>query len=304
MSNGDFIPGPPQAPTQLPSPLTTWPPPPPHDDRHIRRGQEEYQWALSALLPQGIAWPRWPDTVLMKVVYGLAGILGFADGRAADLLERESDPRQTVELLPDWERNWGLPDCGLPLGTISERQKALVMKMTLLGAQSSEFFLSIASGLGYTASITEYRPFMVGIDKCGDNRLFDDQGVLGEWPCQIGDIDLRFAWTMHVQQPKLVWFRAGAGQAGIDPHLRIALYLDLECFVRRWAPAHTVPLFDYSQVGDPYAGTHQYYVVSRGQEPIVTRFNEQVTNYRPGPVLLFAPAYSLQNPQFAMPNAT
>ena len=97
------VPSPPQSPTQLPSPNLTPGAPPPHD-RHIRRGQDEYWWALSALLPQGIAWPRWPDSVLQMAVRGLAGIMGWVDGRAADLLERESDPRQTVEMLDSWER--------------------------------------------------------------------------------------------------------------------------------------------------------------------------------------------------------
>src|SRR5262252_11146789 len=113
-------------------------------DRHVRRSGDDYAVGMNNLLPQGLAWPRWPNTVLQNVVQGLAQIWGFVDSRAADLLERESDPRQTVELLPDWERNWGLPECGLPLGTIGERQKALVLKMTLLGAQSREFFIDVA----------------------------------------------------------------------------------------------------------------------------------------------------------------
>ena len=77
---------------------------------------------------------------------GLCDYWGFVDGRAADLLERESDPRQTVELLPDWERNWGLPDpCYEAPQTIGERQLALVMRMTMQGAQSREFFIDVAA---------------------------------------------------------------------------------------------------------------------------------------------------------------
>jgi uncharacterized protein YmfQ (DUF2313 family) len=229
-------------------------------DRHIRRGQEEYWHALSALLPQGIAWPRWPTTTLMKVVNGLAGIMGFCDGRAADLLERESDPRITVEMLDSWERAWGLPDpCYEGPSTIGERQRHLVLRITLLGAQSRKFFIEdVAKFLGYDISISEYRPFMTGIDRCGDNRSYDpDTGELGEWPCQIGSPEMRFAWTVHVHLTRLTWFRATKGQAGIDPHLRIALALDLECIIRRWRPAHTIVLFDYSGVlpGDPMAGT-------------------------------------------------
>jgi uncharacterized protein YmfQ (DUF2313 family) len=63
---------------------------------------------------------------------------------------------------------------------------------------------------------------------------------------------------VHLHKVRLTWFRASKGQAGTDPHLRIALALDLECVIRRWRPAHTVVLFDYSGVlplGDHMAGT-------------------------------------------------
>lgn len=75
------------------------------------------------LLPRGQAWPREIDSTLVLTVNGLANYWGYVDGRAADLLETESDPRTTVELLPDWERNWGLPDPCFPSAqSITERQ--------------------------------------------------------------------------------------------------------------------------------------------------------------------------------------
>jgi uncharacterized protein YmfQ (DUF2313 family) len=229
-------------------------------DIYVRRGQDEYWHALAALLPQGIAWPRWPTTTLMKVIRGLAGIMGFMDSRAGDMLERESDPRTTVEMLDQWERAWGLPHpCLLNAPqTIGERQTALVLWITMLGAQSRDFFMSVATKLGYTVrSIEEYRPFMVGMDRCGDNRAYLDDGSLGEWPCQIGSPEMRFVWTMHLAQTRLTWFRCGKGQCGIDPHLRISLAVDLECYIRLWRPAHTEVLFDYSGMSPPddMAGT-------------------------------------------------
>lgn len=228
-------------------------------DRHVRRGQDEYTHALQALLPQGIAWPRWPTTVLMRTVNGLAGIFGYCDSRAADLLERESDPRQTVEMLDWWERAWGLPDPCLygAEQTVGERQRALVLWMTLLGGQSRQFFTDAAAFIGYTITISEYRPFMVGIDRCGDNRTINADGSISDWPCQIGHQQMRFVWTVSVHQTRLTWFRTSKGQCGVDPHLRIALALDLECVIRHWRPAQTLVLFDYSGVTPPdsMAGT-------------------------------------------------
>jgi hypothetical protein len=114
---------------------------------------------------------------------------------------------------------------------------------------------------------------------------------------------MRFEWTVHLQQPKLVWFRAASGQAGIDPHLRIAKAIDLECLMRRWAPAQTLPLFDYSGISDPLAGAEPFYVTQRSGEQVVERSSVQVVNSRPTSIYWpQAPdAYYLQSPSFATP---
>lgn len=237
-------------------------------DRHTRRSGLDYAHALAQLLPRGVAWSRDPNDLVMRVVRALAQIWGspgvdsasdlpgtsqIVDARAGDLLERESDPRATVELLPDWERNWGLPDpCFAEAQTIGERQAMLVLKMTMIGAQSREFFIGIAEWLGYTITITEYAPFMAGVSQAGDTR--DAQG---DYRWQIGPPEMRFFWTVHVGASRLTWFRAAAGEAGVDPHLRIRLATDLECLLRRWKPAHTDLVFDYSSLasGGDMAGT-------------------------------------------------
>ena len=252
-------------------------------DRHIRRAGSDYTEAFLALLPQGQAWPKHaPDSILVQGVTGLCDFWGFVDGRAADLLERESDPRLTIELLPDWERNWGLPDpCYTAPLTIDERQLALVMRMTMQGAQSREFFIGVAAQIGYHITISEYRVWVVGLDQCGDSRVYGDgsnpmlnewhqpiknpvgepvaEGELSAWPQYgLGPPANRFFWTVHVDQAKLVWFRCASGQCGVDPHLRIGLADDLECLLNRWKPAHTQIIFDYSGLsnpGDPMAGT-------------------------------------------------
>lgn len=252
-------------------------------DRHVRRSGSDYGSAFLSLLPQGPAWPRTLGSTLDLSCRGLAEYWGFVDSRAADLLEQESDPRITLELLPDWERNWGLPDpCYDAPQTIGERQLALVMRMTMVGAQSREFFIGVAAQLGYTITITEYRTFVVGIDRCGDNRVYGDGsnpmynewgipiknprglpvalGELSEWPYYgFGPESNRFYWTVHVDNAKLTWFRVGSGggQTGIDPHLRIGVFDDLECLLNRWKPAHTQIIFDYSGLttGGDMAGT-------------------------------------------------
>ena len=246
------------------------------DDRHVTRTGEDYATAMQALLPLGHAWPRDEDSMLMRVVKGLTRIWGDFEDRSSTLLEMESDPRSTIELLPDWERNWGLPDpCYDAPQSVYERQLQLVLRMTIEGAQSREFFIEVAARLGYTITITEYRTWVVGMDRCGDSRtigdlppdpnrdewgreIYDplgqhlDQDELSKWPTYgLGPPANNFYWSVHVSGAKLVWFRCGSGQCGVDPHLMIGIADDLECLLNRWKPAHTEIVFDYSGLTTP-----------------------------------------------------
>lgn len=251
-------------------------------DRHVRRSSADYAQAMADSLPTGPAWPRSPDGDLIRFVEGLAGIWGDVDGRAADLLERETDPRSAFEMLPDWERAFGLPDpCVAEPLTVGDRQTALVVKMTTQGGQSRAYFEAIAAALGYAIVIKEYAPFMCGVSRCGDTRdpaslgplsLHDGTPLLlrdgspmsvygpeATFRWEVGALEMRFYWTVKIANVRLTWFRVGSGggQAGVDPLLRIAIATDLECVLRRWKPAHTEIVFDYSGIGtsDPMAGT-------------------------------------------------
>lgn len=217
-------------------------------DRHVRRSGADYAEAFAALLPTGPAWPRDDGSVLMGLVAGLAEIWGGnVDVRSADLLERESDPRATVELLEDWERAFGLPDgCLAETLSIPDRQRALVARMTMLGGQSIPFFKALAAALGYQIIIVEHSPFMAGVSQLGDTRI--EPGGWYRW--EIGAEEMRFYWTVKVVNARLTWFRAGSGQTGIDPHLRIGIATDLECVLRRFKPAHTELAFDYSGLAE------------------------------------------------------
>jgi uncharacterized protein YmfQ (DUF2313 family) len=218
--------------------------PPP--DRHLRRSGDDYGQQFLTLLPYGQAWPRDPESTLVLGCKGLSKYWGFVDGRAADLLERESDPRQTIELLSDWERNWGLPDpCFVQAHTIEERQAVLLLKMTLLGGQSRQFFIDAAKLLGYTITISENAPFMCGVSRVGDTRAAEHNGKF-RW--RIGRPENRFYWHVHISEVRLTWFRVSRGQCGVDPHVRIARADDLECLLNQWKPAHTKIIFDYSGI--------------------------------------------------------
>src|SRR5215831_11338672 len=193
-------------------------------DRHVRRDSgDEYAIQFLSLLPQGQAWPREPGGTLWRACWGLAKYWGWVDGRASDLLVRESNPGTTIELLPDWERAWGLPDPCLPSATtIAERQRMLITKMTWLGAQSRAYFQKIMKWLGFDIRIQEFAPFMTGISRVGDTRprarVRYEPAPNGAWQPIVGggddlepwELDDNFRWYLGPPEMRFAW-SANAG---------------------------------------------------------------------------------------------
>ena len=206
----------------------------------MSRPAADYAAQLRSLLPRGPIWNAEPTGNLAQLLLALADEFARIDGRADALLE-EADPRTTLELLPDWEAVAGLPDgCTGAPEAIYERQVALHQKLTGLGGQSSADFTELAARLGYAIDIEEHRAFAVG------DRI--NAPVNGEaWA---------FAWTVRVrpfegvfeQADFLAFFRAG------DPVERRLVgfgQIDVECVIRRAAPAHTTVLFAYDVEPEP-----------------------------------------------------
>lgn len=204
-------------------------------DAFIRRDGEDYAEAFSRLLPTGEAWSRDPASTLMQLVRGQAEIWGaVVDPRAADLLEIETDPRFTLELLADWERAYGLPDPCVPVvQTLPERRQRLAQKIAGQGGQSRAFFIGIAAALGYPITIKEYRAAQFGLSSFG--------GLRG----RLNPPGFRFVWTVTVTGSRLARARFGLASFGRDPLLAIRKAEDLECILGRIKPAHTLLFFAY-----------------------------------------------------------
>jgi uncharacterized protein YmfQ (DUF2313 family) len=218
------------------------------DDVHVRRSGSDYTQAFLNLLPNGQAWPRHPLSTQVLTCAGLCDYWGFVDGRAADLLEIESDPRTTIELLPDWERNWGLPDDCIadPPTDLNSRRANLVAKMTLLGCQSIQCYYNLAEALGYNITITEYSPYMCGVSRCGDTRGQFNPSDPTHYCWTLGPPEIRYYWTIHVSAKKLIYFHCNSSRCGTDRLLAIGIASDLECIFNRRKEAHTHIVFDYS----------------------------------------------------------
>lgn len=156
--------------------------------------------------------------------------LDAAEGRSAALID-EADPRTTVDLLADWERVAGLPDtCVIDADgdlTPAQRRAALVARLTAQGGQSPPYFVALAAALGYAVTITEFHLHTVEDDV--EYGLYD-----GDW-----------IHTWQVNAAVLTVFDFRVEDTVDDP---IAWWGNngLICIIRRYKPAHTAVLFDYS----------------------------------------------------------
>jgi uncharacterized protein YmfQ (DUF2313 family) len=190
--------------------------------------REDYQRLLLQLLPEGPVWPRDLDTVIAMVLGAVADSLVRVDRRAADVLG-EIDPRQTRELLVDWERNFGLPDGCLSVApSVDERRRRLHQKVAWQGGQSRAFFVGLLDALGYPGcTVTEYRPFRA-------NSACNAALNQGGW---------RHAWRINV--PAVADVKTMTCASSCNSALAAWGDPGLMCVLARHKPAHTVPNISY-----------------------------------------------------------
>lgn len=196
--------------------------------------ETDYLRQLQSLLPPGPAWPKDDDAALTKLLGAIAAELARLDAGAGAVID-ESDPRGALAMLSDWERVCGLPDtCASGVATtLQERRAAVVAKLTAQGGASRAYFLALAAAMGYPVEIEEFRPFLAGVNRCGEQ--------LGGAPA------VRHQWRVRVSGPRYTAFRTGASQAG-DLLGKLDRAADLECKINRLKPAHTRLIFSYEGV--------------------------------------------------------
>lgn len=195
------------------------------------RTAAEYREQLKSLLPPGQAFPRDPGTTLHDLLDGMSIELARIDARS-EALPVEANPSTTNELLSDWERIAGLPDkcSGVLEQTLQGRRKALLTKLTSTGGQSQAYFIELAASLGYTVTVSEYRPFRAGWSSAGDAL------TNGAWV---------FTWLVRAPEVSVTSFRAGLSAAG--ERLRTWGNDTLECKLNQLKPAHTIAIFAYGE---------------------------------------------------------
>lgn len=202
---------------------------------------DDYRQALQALIPNGRAWPRDPDTVQAAVLRSLAASFQRSDNDALGILSG-AFPQTATIMLPEWEKALGLPDdCSIgEVDTIAKRQNAIVSKFISTGGQSKSYFIGIAKALGYNITIKEYRQARSGLSVCGDGLNGDD------WP---------FVWLVEGEETNISYARVGLSYCG-DP-LRSWGNRQLECRLSAHSPSYTLVKFGYIYFGFNDEGVYE-----------------------------------------------
>lgn len=190
----------------------------------------DYTEAIQALMPQGLAWPRDPKSVQAAVCRALAKSFERSDTEAQSIISGAFPPTATI-MLKEWENALGLPDdCSISeMDSISMRRRAVTSKFISTGGLSRSYYINVAAALGYTITITQFRPAVAGQSVCGDPINGE------EWP---------FTWRINAPETTIKYAFVGLAYCG-DP-LASWGNKHLECALNKIAPSHLNLLFSYS----------------------------------------------------------
>jgi uncharacterized protein YmfQ (DUF2313 family) len=184
---------------------------------------------IHKLLPSGKAWNKEDGSNLDKIAQGISEEFMRIERRGNELI-MELDPTRASELLPDWENLLSLPDVsfGEP-DSAQERRNLVVLKLSLRGGQSRQYFIDLIKKLGFDIEIDEYLPFRAGGSSAGDALNNDD--------------DWRHTWGVKMLQAAVFYFRAGESSAGDS----LASYRNsvVTGIIDKLKPAHTHVIFSF-----------------------------------------------------------
>jgi uncharacterized protein YmfQ (DUF2313 family) len=187
----------------------------------------DYLWQFQRLLPRGRIWHRGWGTLQAQHLLTLMPTWARLDERASELITETFPCSVAAEMLPEWEATLGLPDCE-PLDTIQQRQQAVCAKFSMRGGQSIAYFIELAAAYGYQITITQHSAFRVDIN--GAEDLLND----AVWD---------FVWTVTSTTETYIYFSTDLSHA--EEPLVAWGNAQLECLINEYAPAHTIPMFEY-----------------------------------------------------------
>lgn len=193
---------------------------------------DNYLTALKGLLPKGPAWEDKQSEAMDAVLYLTAKELQRLDVDIARLID-ESDPRTASVTLPQWYKEWGIPDeClkSLSSTTSDQWRQILVTKIRSLGLTYSELLVVIARVSGMqSASAQRVEPFTTASRT--NQRLYGrswDHAVL----------------IISATADRIQYFRTSSRT---DERLAQWGNQLFECLVKACSPAHKILVFSYTE---------------------------------------------------------
>ena len=195
----------------------------------MARAVEQIRAEKASYLSPGWVWPRALTSDFQRLLACFAAPVARLE-EALDAIGQQIDPRQANELLADFERVLGPDPCGLddPAAPTLQRRATAHRRWTARGGASAQYFIDLAALYGVTITITTCEPLCAG-DECGSELVTSPE----EFVWVVG-LPLSWSWD----------FEAGGHEAG-DPLGDVQLS-PVECLIRRYAPAHTLPVFSYT----------------------------------------------------------
>lgn len=186
-----------------------------------------YLELLKLLLPHGV-YAEDAASLHVKDLAVVAAALDRTQANADDITEDEIYPDRVDELLPEWERVYGItPDTDSPR---QSRIDNLMASVSAVGGQTKDYFIELAARLGYTVTIEEFEPFMAGWSEAGDKVYVED--IVYCWQVNVVDSGI-----------KSYFFEAGISDAG--DLLNWFSDAFIEGLFNRLKPAHTAVVFAY-----------------------------------------------------------
>lgn len=143
-------------------------------------------------------------------------------------LALEANTQTVSELLPDWERDHGLPEsCFTGEQTASQRLTALRRKVMAEPLAHPEDFVRVAADFGFTIEIEEPNIFECGGSECGG---YHETGAAAQEAYVI----------VRVQNSAETYFEIGASECGVDRLYDLVGSSDVLCFLRQELPGWVV----------------------------------------------------------------
>ena len=189
---------------------------------------DDFVQMFQGLKPYGAVWPRDLDIVNYQVDAALMPTYVRSWQSITGLIV-DAFPKTTLHLLPEWEASLGLPDpCLGPTASIAQRQQRVVVALTMLGGQSAAYMIAVAAALGYSITITTFKPAVYG-----DSYGRDYAGT--PWA---------YTWRVTVAALVRAYATYGSSYYG-DYYSSWGSYV-LECVLNNIKPAHTILQFAYT----------------------------------------------------------